>query len=99
MERTTDWTELAIRERDGLAVSLLWSRSADLVKVTVADAKLDEDFEFVVDGAQALAAFYHPFAYAAELGLDFGCAMRDFRELQSQNVTGLLGGLRGDPTR
>jgi hypothetical protein len=85
MERTTDWTELAIRERDGLAVSLLWSRSADLVKVNVADAKLDEDFEFVVDGAQALAAFYHPFAYAAGQGLSFVCAAPASLDLQPQN--------------
>ena len=72
-------------ERDGLAVSLLWSRSADQVKVNVADAKLDEDFEFVVDGAQALAAFYHPFAYAPDRGSGFGCAMRDSLDLQPQN--------------
>jgi len=85
MERTTDWTELAIRERDGLAVSLLWSRSADQVKVNVADAKLDEDFEFVVDGAQALAAFYHPFAYAAGQGLSFACAAPASLDLQPQN--------------
>ena len=35
------------------------------VKVAVADARLDEQFEFDVAGADALAAFYHPFAYAA----------------------------------
>ena len=82
---TSDWTELAIRESDGLAVSLQWSRSADRVKVTVADARLDEDFEFDVVGAQALAAFYHPFAYAADRGLVFACAMRDSLDLQPQN--------------
>ena len=80
-----DWAELAIREGDGLAVSLQWSRSADRVKVTVADAKLDEDFEFDVAGAQALAAFYHPFAYEAGRGTGFGCAMRESFDLQPQN--------------
>ncbi len=68
---TSDWTELAIRESDGLAVSLHWNQSAERVKVTVADARLDEEFQFVVVGAQALAAFYHPFAYAADHASDF----------------------------
>ena len=39
----SDWRELASRETDGLAVSLLWSKSADRVKVTVADSRLDDD--------------------------------------------------------
>lgn len=59
------WKELAGRENEGLEVSLLWNKSADRVKVAVADARLDEQFEFDVAGADALAAFYHPFAYAA----------------------------------
>jgi hypothetical protein len=60
-----DWRELAIREGDGIEVRLLWSRSANRVKVTVADAKFDEEFEIDVAGADALAAFNHPFAYAS----------------------------------
>ena len=36
---THDWRELASRENDGLEVSLLWSTSADRVKVTVADSQ------------------------------------------------------------
>jgi hypothetical protein len=72
-----NWSELAVRENEGLAVSLLWSRSAGRVKVTVADARLDEQFEFDVAGAEALAAFYHPFAYAAGRGLGFDDAMRE----------------------
>jgi hypothetical protein len=82
---TSDWTELAIRESDGLAVSLQWNQSAERVKVTVADSRLDEDFEFDVVGAQALAAFYHPFAYAAHRGLGFADTMRDALDLQPQN--------------
>jgi hypothetical protein len=68
------WSELAVRENDGLAVSLLWSRGTGRVKVAVADAHLDEQFEFHVPGADALAAFHHPFAYAAGLGAAFGDA-------------------------
>ena len=59
------WKELAGRENEGLEISLLWNTSADRLKVAVADARLDEKFEFDVAGADALAAFYHPFAYAA----------------------------------
>ena len=68
------WSELAVRENDGLAVSLLWSRATGRVKVAVVDARLDEQFEFHVAGADALAAFHHPFAYAAGLGASFGDA-------------------------
>jgi hypothetical protein len=78
-----DWKELASRGTDGLAVSLLWSRSAGRVRVAVVDARLDEQFEFDVAGADALAAFYHPFAYAASRGVCFGAAARDSLEVQS----------------
>jgi len=81
----TTWKELAGRENEGLEISLLWNKSADRLKVAVADARLDEKFEFDVASADALAAFYHPFAYAADQGLGFGCAMRDSLDLQPQN--------------
>ena len=66
------WSELAVRENDGLAVSLLWSSTSGRVKVEVVDSHLDEQFEFHVPGADALAAFHHPFAYATEPGASFG---------------------------
>ncbi len=59
-----DWRELANRETDGLQVSLLWNSADGRVKVAVADTRLDQDFEFRVASADALAAFNHPFAYA-----------------------------------
>ena len=58
-----DWRELAMREGDGIEVRLLWSKSADRVQVTVVDSKFDEEFVLDVAGADALAAFNHPFAY------------------------------------
>ncbi len=64
IDGTNDWTELAGRANEGLEVSLLWSKSANRVKVAVADARQNEQFEFDVAGADALAAFHHPFAYA-----------------------------------
>lgn len=72
-----DCKELAIRESDGLFVSLLWSKSADRVTLAVVDRNLDEEFHIDVAGAHALDAFYHPFAYAAGRGLGFGDAMRE----------------------
>jgi hypothetical protein len=80
-----DWRELASRDNDGLAVSLLWNAATDAVKVTVADSKLDEEFELHVAGAEALAAFYHPFAYAAGRGLCFGDALSESTHLQLQS--------------
>jgi hypothetical protein len=66
---THDWRELALRETDGLLVSLLWSRATNRVKVVVLDTKLEEELELDVAGADALAAFYHPFAFAAAGGV------------------------------
>lgn len=80
-----DWRELATREGDGLEISLLWSKAADRVKVTVADSRLDESFELDIAGAEALAAFHHPFAYAAGRGLGFGEALRETHDLQTQS--------------
>jgi hypothetical protein len=89
---TTDlsqWKELATRDSDGLTVSLLWAPATDAVKVTVADARLDSvtggDFDIHVDGADALSAFYHPFAFAAAEGLVFDAADRDSADLQLQS--------------
>jgi hypothetical protein len=64
IDGTNDWTELAGRSNEGLEVSLLWSKSANRVKVAVSDARQNEQFEVDVAGADALAAFHHPFAYA-----------------------------------
>ena len=80
---SNDWKELASRGSDGLAVSLLWSKATDRVKVTVADERFDEELDLDVPGAHALAAFQHPFAYAAVRGLGFGGATRTSLDPQS----------------
>lgn len=72
-----DWKELASRDHDGLAVSLLWSKTTNRVRVAVADATLDEEFHIDVADPHALDAFYHPFAYAVGRGLGFGGATRE----------------------
>ena len=80
-----DWQELASRDGDGLEIALLWSKAADRVKVTVADSRLDESFELDIAGADALAAFHHPFAYAANRGLGFADERRESLDLQTQS--------------
>jgi hypothetical protein len=64
--RPVDWVELARRASDGLEVVLLWDRSTDRVKVAVNDERICHHLDLEVNGAQALSAFYHPFAHAAE---------------------------------
>ncbi len=60
--------ELARRGGDGLEVTLLWSARSGAVFVCVEDEHDGGGFHFAVDGAHALDAFRHPYAYAAESG-------------------------------
>jgi len=62
------WQELAHREADGLVVRLDWCRLTDAVRIVVDDRRLDQQFELAVDAEDALAAYRHPFAYAAAHG-------------------------------
>jgi hypothetical protein len=65
-------TELASRETNGITVTLLWSRSTNLVTVAVDDAANDDHFELILDEHdQALDVFRHPFAHAAARGIEF----------------------------
>ena len=81
----SDWAELAIREGDGLEISLLWSKAADRVKVNVFDRRLEESFDIHVAGAQALSAFHHPFAYAAGPSFGSGETLHESLDLQRQH--------------
>jgi hypothetical protein len=65
-------TELALRESNGVTVRLFWSRSTNLVTVSVTDWANGNYFELILDeGERALDVFYHPYAHAAVRGLDF----------------------------
>jgi hypothetical protein len=68
------WSELAVRENDGLAVSLFWSKATGRTRVLVVDQMFKAELHVEVPPACALDAFYHPFAYAAGRGLESGCA-------------------------
>jgi hypothetical protein len=64
--------ELATRESSGVTVTLLWTRSTNLLTVAVADAASDEYFELdLAPHERALDVFHHPFAHAAARGLEF----------------------------
>jgi hypothetical protein len=78
-----DWRELATRANDGLEVSLHWSGSTDRVRITVFDQRLDESCDIHVDGADALSAFEHPFAYVGSRSVPDG-AERPSLDLRQQ---------------
>jgi hypothetical protein len=66
---TTARRELAHRASNGIEVWLYWRKLTNRVSVEVLDERLDESFEFEVEGQQALNAFNHPYAYAAARGV------------------------------
>jgi hypothetical protein len=63
-----DWKELMRRDGDGLVVRLEWSRSLTTVRIAVTDLRAGQQFEVDVADDEALAAFRHPFVYAAGHG-------------------------------
>jgi hypothetical protein len=65
------WTELAVREQNGISVRLLWTRGTTVLAVEVVDERNGDSFELVLGPDEApLDVFYHPYAYAAARGLD-----------------------------
>jgi hypothetical protein len=64
--------ELDRRSNNGIEVALLWSPHTNRVWVAVADAQIEESFEIDVHPADALDAFYHPYAY---LSRSYGSAV------------------------
>ena len=74
----TDTRELDYRSADGVEVALLWHASADFLSVVVTDARAGEAFELVLDDHERpLDVFRHPYAYAAQRGLQLGAFSRD----------------------
>jgi hypothetical protein len=61
----TGFEELASRDSNGIAVSLLWHRGNKSVRVAVFDASTDSAFQLEVGNAAPLDVFNHPYAYAA----------------------------------
>lgn len=65
--RYAERRELARRMSSGLVVTLWWDEQSTDVAVTVTGVE-GGAFQVVVDGSDALHAFYHPFAVAAARG-------------------------------
>jgi hypothetical protein len=72
MMETQTFTELAQRAGDGIVVSLMWSRADNALRVSVANTQTGEEFELDAHPEDALEIYYHPYAYAAHRGLDYG---------------------------
>jgi hypothetical protein len=66
---TTQRRELAHRASNGIEVWLYWRELTNRVTVEVLDERLDESFEFEVEGHLALSAFNHPYVYATARGV------------------------------
>ena len=73
----TDTRELDYRTADGVEVALLWYAGGNFLSVVVSDARIGEIFEFVLDERDdAMDVFHHPYAYAADRGLEFSVVAR-----------------------
>jgi hypothetical protein len=63
--------ELAYRRGAGIGVTLLWHRTSGELTVSVIDEASGDSFELPVAADEALAAFHHPYAYAAVKGVPY----------------------------
>jgi hypothetical protein len=63
--------ELAHRTGDGIEVTLFWCSVDDSLAVQVVDQYSEDVFEVAVSQDRAVFAYNHPYAYAAEQGLDY----------------------------
>jgi hypothetical protein len=68
--------ELDFRASDRLEVKLLWNTETNGLTVAVFDSKSGDDFQIEVSSAEAMDAFHHPYAYAANHGVHFLAGVR-----------------------
>jgi hypothetical protein len=66
-----DTAELAGRQGAGIEVTLRWHRTSGELTVSVTDTASGASFELPVAADEALAAFHHPYAYAAAQGVAY----------------------------
>ncbi len=66
--------ELDRRTSNGIDVRLLWNADTGRVSIAVEDAHRGESLLFDVDGADALDAFHHPYAYTRDDDLNHALA-------------------------
>jgi hypothetical protein len=63
--------ELARRKTGAVEIALLWHMVSDSLSVSVKDAITGAEFQLVVDAAEAMDVFHHPYAYAASRGVEY----------------------------
>lgn len=69
----TNAEELAVRQNNGITVTLLWHRGDNSLAVRVVDAAADETMWLDVEPHEAMDVFDHPYAHAAFRGI--GCSL------------------------
>lgn len=67
--------ELAYRANDGVEVVLFWHEPTNTLAVCVSDERSGAYFELAPDPREALDVFYHPYSYAAFMGVPYEDAL------------------------
>jgi hypothetical protein len=62
--------ELAQRENDGISVTLTWHTETNRLTVSVRDWRTGEAFDLPAAARDAMDVFHHPYAYAAQRGVE-----------------------------
>lgn len=63
--------ELARRKTGAVEIALFWHMVTDSLSVSVKDASNGTEFQLVVDAAEAMDVFHHPYAYASSRGVEY----------------------------
>ena len=63
--------ELAKRNTGAVEIALIWHMVTDSLSVSVKDASTGAEFQLVVEAAEAMDVFHHPYAYAASRGVEY----------------------------
>ena len=79
--------ELDHRHNSGIDVTLFWDPDHERLLVCVCDAHSGDYFVLLAEYAQALAAFHHPYGYAAREGIHVSPARRPTHPSQPPRST------------
>ena len=63
--------ELAKRKTGAVEIALIWHMVTDTLSVSVKDASTGAEFQLVVEAAEAMDVFHHPYAYAASRRVEY----------------------------
>lgn len=76
--------ELAHRAGDGIEVSLLWHETEGRLTVICTDERTADWFTLDADPENALDVFHHPFAYAAQRGVEYSVPARAYTSAEAR---------------